>query len=245
MTSQIFTRDVGEWKSTKDTTRLRSIPSQTYTPRGKRENWSRPQYSVYRQERDIHLATHRLQRYRAAWEASEKRSKAIGQPLLHPPVKDGTATRQVIGVINGSLPGEKPFGPQQESDDQPIARYNVPSSERRILRGREWTKARLDELETELETLIKLAEHPEPEVEEANQHGRRKAARRSSWSVPLTPEDSDDEVDAFEWDEEGNKVIHDFWPSTWRGKAVASLYVQRINKTVSTRGDAELTIDCE
>lgn len=236
LTSQIFTRDVGEWKVPKEIIRLRAIPSQTYRPRGERSNWSRPQYAVYRQERDIHLATHRLKRYEAAFEASVKRKKVIGKPMHHPPVKDGTATRQVIGVVNGSRPGERPFGPKLESGDQSVARYDVTAAERRILRGREWTKEHLDGLEEHLKGLIKQAECPDPEAsneETSAEPRRRRLARPLPWSVPPTPDDSDDEVDAFEWDEEGNKVVHDFWPSTWREKAAVSLSAQRINKTVS------------
>lgn len=230
LTSQIFSRDVPDWKVPKVTTPLRSIPSNTYTPRGKREDWSREQYAVYRQERDIHLMTHRLARYKSGYKASEKRKATAGQPIEHPPVKDGTATRQVIGVVNGSRPGERPFGPKGESGDQQIARHDHSYYERRILGTHEWTKERLDELEAALEGLIHAAKHPDPEDEDAP---------REPWSVPSTPADStvsrEDEVYAFEpseWGEGGYKVVHDFWPSTWREKAVASMYEKRINKTV-------------
>jgi hypothetical protein len=227
LTSQISSRDVPDWKVAKVTTRLRDMPSNTYTPRGKREDWSREQYAVYRQERDIHLMTQRVARYKAGYEASEKRKASAGQPIEHPPVKDGTATRQVIGVVNGSRPGEKPFGARGEAGDQHIARYDHEAYERRLARG-EWSKATLDELEAELRTLIREAEHPPPEADDAP---------REPWSVPSTPEtdSKEDDVYAFdpsEWGENGYKIIHDFWPSMWRAKAVASLYEKRINKTV-------------
>ncbi|KLT39483.1 hypothetical protein CC85DRAFT_288464 [Cutaneotrichosporon oleaginosum] len=239
LTNQIFSRDVAEWRVPKLVVRIRDIPSNTYIPRGKREDWSREQYAVYRQERDIHLMTHRVARYKAGYEASEKRKAAEGRPIEHPPVKDGTATRQVIGVVNGSRPGQRPFGPKGEAGDQQIARYDHAAYERRLGR-RVWKKERLEELEAELEMMIHVAEHPP----------REEDAPRGPWVVPSTPEDKDDprdgdvyEFDPTEWSEQGFKVIHDFWPSPWRAKAVASLYEKRINKT--TANDIYKVTDAE
>ncbi|GMK58188.1 hypothetical protein CspeluHIS016_0502200 [Cutaneotrichosporon spelunceum] len=230
VTSQIFSRDVPEWKVSKTTTRLHDIPSNTYTPRGKREDWSRAQYTVYRQERDIHLMKHRLARYKAGYEASVKRKETSGKPIEHPPVKDGTATRQVIGVLRGCRPGERPFGPKGEATDQQIARYDHSTYERRILGAHEWTKMKLDELEAKLNALIREAEHP---------HQEDDGEPRKPWSVPCTPESddlSDDKLYSFEpsdWGEDGYRVIHDFWPSPYRDKAAASLYEKRLNKTTA------------
>ncbi|KAL1409666.1 hypothetical protein Q8F55_003662 [Vanrija albida] len=232
--SATFSRVVPDAYKPKERHSIRSLPGNFYRPRGARQDWSKAQYTIYRQEREIHLATERLKRYQQGLQASINRQNALGQAVFHPPVKDGNVLRQVIGVVNGRRNGERSAKVGTDAGPQGyVSRVEPKRRDISLLRGRVWDNEGKAQLEAKLQQAIDAATNPQhsdddydSEIEYALVTGRKR--KRATWAVPSTPEDSDS--DEFEWDDKGNKVVHDFWPSTWRARAVAAIHDVRMNK---------------
>lgn len=184
----IVSRNVAPWYQPPKRTRLSATKGDHYHPRGDRADWSQEQYKVYREERDIFLATERLERYRHGLDAAQRRQQSAGEVETHPPVRDGRVVRHVIGVVKGRRHGEPPaqVGHKSGTPKDYIAR--IDADKLATIGRRTWNREGEAELIEKLAELKARATKPPPPCYDIAESGSSSDSDRAGGS------DSDEDL---------------------------------------------------
>ena len=205
-----------------------------YRPRGERTQWTRSQYTVYKEEKTHWIKT-TLRRLEMDEELKELQDESKEQELRVTGL--GYYTRTVLAVIPGRLHGQ----PAVQKDDRGLPILH-PSYDLDLLDfytagdGNDTDSSDSgEEFNEDAETLSEsgLSIDAEPYSQDGDTAG--------SWTVPETEdEDSDAELlPATLHNSLGRKIIHDFWPSKFREEVATEVNKPKITKTVSFRGQCE------
>jgi hypothetical protein len=185
-----------------------------YTPRGPRANWSREQYTVYKEEKQLYWERQEKKREEAAEEAAEQ---AVDGAIKWKYIKVGKLNRSVLAVIPGRRDGEealpKDFAGLPIVEDRKEEEDRVSSFEPRV-------------------------SHEARKLWEATQRPRWLWAHRTrsgeKWEVPETDSENELEPEVLvEYDLYGEKKARDYWPSKWRKLVAEQVNDTWINQTVS------------
>ncbi|WVF66343.1 hypothetical protein IAT40_001083 [Kwoniella sp. CBS 6097] len=182
-----------------------------YIPSGPRQEWSGPQYTIYKEEQ----AKWRKQQRRVALEAQKKATadKNGSHSSKRWCLEHEGRNRRIVGMVEGLKDGESPTSDTQLTEPAATAENEDGSKE---------------EHETD---------HEEEDTTPSNQQTGRKWNQKSKnrrWMVPETDDEQEIRLEPLKRDPKtGEKIIHDYWPNSWRRAAADGLWHSRISKSTA------------
>ncbi|OCF44298.1 hypothetical protein I317_01916 [Kwoniella heveanensis CBS 569] len=182
-----------------------------YIPAGRRQEWSEAQYTVYKEEQAKWRGKERkkaMELQRTATAENNSSHDGIRHFLQH----DGR-NRTILGMVRGLKDGEAPADRSQMEDASIFENTGEETEE-------------------------------EDQTSEGNDQSnptrpviRGRPSRRSKtrgWTVPETDDEQEICLKPLRRDPKtGDKIVHDYWPNSWRRKAAKSLWHTRISKTTA------------
>ncbi|WVQ93963.1 hypothetical protein IAU59_001041 [Kwoniella sp. CBS 9459] len=183
-------------------------PPAHYVPSGMRKDWSEAQYTIYKEEQAKwreHQKTEAKERQKKATaEANYSRSRK-GSYLRHK-----GKNRSILGTVAGLLNGQSPAGPAHDNGTTPSG---LPE-----------------------EVLDQATESEEEGLPPVPIKGDRSTGRGKTrkWQVPETDDEQQILLSPLKRDPKtGDRIIHDYWPNSWRKDAAAALWHSRISKSTA------------
>lgn len=233
-----FTRDIADWrvfqpirtdhkpKSQHHRSRYTNAKELAgpYIPRGDRSTWTRAQYTVYKEEKAYHRER--------SWGKRKPELREIAKELiekdakLNSSVTHGYQHRTVLARVAARGNGEP--APRRDAKGLP-KEVTTRASESSDSETDSQNANKADRPVPKIKQKRKLEDNIKPTAK------RLKVAdgEEGEWTVPPLSDIEDEHDEIAYLARHGCKIVHDFWPSTYRGRVAADVNKYKCSKTVS------------
>lgn len=210
-----------------------------YIPRGERAQWSKAQYTVYKEEQSFYRERQWKKRKTELREIAKELNDLDRKSKLW--VWYNCRQRWVLGRVKAREDGQPPI----ERDEKGLPIPAMPEPTDNFSREDENHSSSESEVEEE-QSRQESTKRKRPPSRSTRANPKNKRSKPGNddlkkWTVPESSDEEDKDEIAY-LARHGRITLHDFWPSEWRTQAAAWNNKRVLNKTV--RSPSILAVGC-